>query len=276
MPARAVVLFVLVGAICGCRSRSGAEDASSTPTLRRLVLGTTAEPETCGRWRPPGPSRPARIGRRRFTSGPPSTCSAISQATTSPPSPVVFSTTIRENVVYGLPQHEREEVTAELIRAACVRANAWEFIAKFPRQLETHVGERGVKLSGGQRQRIALARAIIRRPTILLLDEATSALDAKCEKAVQEGLDGVLRQDWRGDTAGFTGGCTVIVAHRLSTVRDCDTIVVVDDGRNVEEGSHEELMKIPVTRGVDGSMITGWYRDLWLTQMGDVCLYSNT
>ena len=98
---------------------------------------------------------------------------------------VLFSTTIRENITYGLPKKARDLITTDDVEAACRKANAWDFINAFPRKLETYCGERGVKLSGGQKQRLAIARAIIRQPKICLLDEATSALDSKSEEVVQ-------------------------------------------------------------------------------------------
>merc|ERR1712046_377210 len=146
------------------------------------------------------------------------------------------------------------------IETACRRANAWVFINEFPRKLETYVGERGVKLSGGQRQRLAIARAIIREPSMLLLDEATSGLDSKCELLVQEAIDKI--------TDEHRSGCTLMVAHRLSTLRCCDRIVVLDRGHVKETGSHCELMKIAVKKSESGSMLSGWYRDLYETQHG--------
>jgi len=172
---------------------------------------------------------------------------------------ILFSTTIRENILYGIPLEERETVTDEELIAICKKANAWEFIIEFPRKLETFVGERGQKLSGGQKQRIAIARAIVRKPQILLLDEATSALDAKAEKTVQEALYKMISER--------KSGCTIIIAHKLTTIMKCDKIVIVDKGKNVEEGNHEDLLKIPITKDKDGKVLTGWYHDLWLTQM---------
>merc|ERR1712217_827780 len=128
------------------------------------------------------------------------------------------------------------------------------------RKLETYAGERGVKLSGGQKQRLAIARAIIRKPTIVLLDEATSALDSKAEGIVQAALDKMIE--------AHKTGCTIMIAHRLATVKKCDKIIVMDKGHKVEEGSHEELLTIPVEKASSGRMISGWYRDLWNAQMG--------
>merc|ERR1719230_601274 len=173
---------------------------------------------------------------------------------------MLFSTTIRENIIYGLPRERRETITDAEVEEACRKANAWVFINKFPRKLETYAGERGVKLSGGQKQRLAIARAIIRKPKIILLDEATSALDSKAEVVVQEALDKM--------TEKHATGCTLIIAHRLTTVKSCDRIIVMDQGRIMEEGSHEKLMEIPIEKSPDGEMIRGWCHDLWETQHG--------
>merc|ERR1711959_527137 len=135
---------------------------------------------------------------------------------------MLFSTTLRENIIYGLSRERRESIEDWEVEQACRKANAWSFIKEFLRKLETYAGERGVKLSGGQKQRLAIARAIIRRPTIILLDEATSALDSKAEVVVQKALDKMV-----GDQKE---GCTLIIAHRLSTLRMCDRIVVMDKG----------------------------------------------
>ncbi|XP_062212545.1 ABC transporter B family member 4-like isoform X2 [Phragmites australis] len=143
--------------------------------------------------------------------------------------PVLFSTTIRENIAYG-----KEDLTLEKIKEAVELANASKFIDKLPNGLETMVGERGTQLSGGQKQRIAIARAIVKNPRILLLDEATSALDMESERVVQEALNRVMLQR-----------TTIIVAHRLSTVKNADVISVLQHGKMVEQGSHAELMKIP-------------------------------
>ncbi|CAO2177105.1 unnamed protein product [Urochloa humidicola] len=143
--------------------------------------------------------------------------------------PVLFSTTIRENIAYGM-----ENPTLEDIKAATDLANAAKFIDKFPSGLDTMVGERGIQLSGGQKQRIAIARAIVKNPKILLLDEATSALDMESERSVQEALNRVMLER-----------TTIIVAHRLSTVKNADVISVLQNGKLVEQGSHVELMKIP-------------------------------
>ncbi len=141
---------------------------------------------------------------------------------------ILFGGTIRENILYGKP--DASEV--EIIEAAR-KANAWDFIRSFPEGLETVVGERGIKLSGGQRQRIAIARAILRDPAILLLDEATSSLDAESEKVVQDALNNLM-----------VGRTSIIIAHRLATVREVDCIYVLEGGQIVEEGTHEYLSEM--------------------------------
>jgi subfamily B ATP-binding cassette protein MsbA len=139
---------------------------------------------------------------------------------------MLFGGTIRENILYG----KLDASEAELIEAAKA-ANAHEFIATFPDGYDTIVGERGVKLSGGQRQRVAIARAILKNPRILLLDEATSSLDSESEGLVQEALERLMQ-----------GRTTVIIAHRLSTVQIADRVAVLDQGRLVELGTHDELL----------------------------------
>uniref|UniRef100_H0VLE6 ATP binding cassette subfamily B member 1 n=1 Tax=Cavia porcellus TaxID=10141 RepID=H0VLE6_CAVPO len=141
--------------------------------------------------------------------------------------PVLFATTIAENIRYG-----RENVTMEEIEKAVKEANAYDFIMKLPHKFDTLVGERGAQLSGGQKQRIAIARALVRNPKILLLDEATSALDTESEAVVQVALDKARE-----------GRTTIVIAHRLSTVRNADVIAGFEDGVIVERGNHEELMK---------------------------------
>nr|GME15169.1 ABC transporter B family member 11-like [Ipomoea batatas] len=143
--------------------------------------------------------------------------------------PVLFTTTIKENIAYG-----KDCATMEEIKVAAELANAYKFIKDLPQGLDTMVGERGTQLSGGQKQRIAIARAILKEPRILLLDEATSALDAESERAVQEALEKVM-----------VNRTTVIVAHRLSTIRKADIIAVVHQGQIAEKGTHSQLLKNP-------------------------------
>ncbi len=142
---------------------------------------------------------------------------------------LLFGGTIKENILYGKPNATEQE-----IMEASQKANAWDFIQSFPEKLETVVGERGIKLSGGQRQRIAIARAILKNPSILVLDEATSSLDAESEKAVQEALERLMENR-----------TTIIIAHRLATIRNADRIAVLDKGIIKELGTHEELTNIP-------------------------------
>ncbi|KAJ3689475.1 hypothetical protein LUZ61_018639 [Rhynchospora tenuis] len=141
--------------------------------------------------------------------------------------PVLFNETIRANIAYG----KQGEVTEEEIVAAAEAANAHQFISSLPDGYNTIVGERGIQLSGGQKQRVAIARAILKDPKVLLLDEATSALDAESEHAVQEALDGLM-----------VGRTTVVVAHRLVTIKGADIISVIKNGTVVEKGRHEELI----------------------------------
>ncbi|KAA8515001.1 hypothetical protein F0562_018212 [Nyssa sinensis] len=143
--------------------------------------------------------------------------------------PALFATTIRENIGYG-----KENATNEEIRTAIELANAAKFIDKLPQGLDTMVGEHGTQLSGGQKQRLAIARAILKNPKILLLDEATSALDAESERIVQDALENIM-----------TNRTTVVVAHRLTTIRNADLIAVVNAGKLVEQGTHAELIKNP-------------------------------
>ncbi len=155
--------------------------------------------------------------------------------------PLLFHRTVRENIAYG-----KLDASQEAIEAATQQAYAHEFIAKLPNQFDTVVGERGVKLSGGQRQRVAIARAILKNAPILVLDEATSALDSESEKAIQAALWELMK----GKTA-------LVIAHRLSTIQRLDRIVVLADGKIVEQGSHKELIE------QDGT-----YAKLWAHQSG--------
>uniref|UniRef100_A0A672QJT4 ATP-binding cassette sub-family B member 5 n=1 Tax=Sinocyclocheilus grahami TaxID=75366 RepID=A0A672QJT4_SINGR len=159
--------------------------------------------------------------------------------------PVLFATTISENIRYG-----RQDVTQEEIEQATREANAYDFIMKLPDKFETLVGERGTQMSGGQKQRIAIARALVRNPKILLLDEATSALDAESETIVQAALDKVR-----------LGRTTIIVAHRLSTIRNADVIAGFQNGEIVELGTHDELME---RKGIYHSLVT-MQKPLFLT-----------
>lgn len=140
---------------------------------------------------------------------------------------ILFGGTIEENIRYGKPGASNEEVIE-----AAKKANAFEFIQAFPEGLQTTVGERGVKLSGGQRQRIAIARAVLKDPDILVLDEATSSLDAESEHSVQQALNELMK-----------GRTTIIIAHRLATIRTVDRIYVLEKGKIVESGSHEALLE---------------------------------
>lgn len=151
-----------------------------------------------------------------------------SQMAIVPQDVFLFGGTIRENIAYGKPG----ATTAE-VEAAARKANAWEFIERFPDRLDTIVGERGIQLSGGQRQRIAIARAVLKNPRILILDEATSALDSESERLVQDALEKLME-----------GRTSIVIAHRLSTVRQSDKIIVLDKGMLVEEGTHQELIRV--------------------------------
>ena len=154
---------------------------------------------------------------------------------------LLFGGSIRDNIAYGRP----DATEAEVMEAAR-KANAHDFIGAFPEGYETRVGERGVQLSGGQRQRVAIARAILRDPAILILDEATSSLDSGSESLVLQALDRLME-----------GRTSLVIAHRLSTVRSADRIFVLKDGAVVEEGTHEELLARP----------EGVYRTLSLLQL---------
>uniref|UniRef100_A0A3Q3Q392 ATP-binding cassette, sub-family B (MDR/TAP), member 4 n=1 Tax=Monopterus albus TaxID=43700 RepID=A0A3Q3Q392_MONAL len=161
--------------------------------------------------------------------------------------PILFATTIAENIRYGRP-----DVTQEEIEQAAKEANAYDFIMNLPDKFETLVGDRGTQMSGGQKQRIAIARALVRNPKILLLDEATSALDAESETIVQTALDKVR-----------LGRTTIVVAHRLSTIRNADVIAGFQNGEVVELGTHSQLME---KQGVYNTLVT----------MQVTCTYINT
>jgi len=141
---------------------------------------------------------------------------------------ILFAGTIYDNISYGKPEASEEEV-----KKAAQQANALEFINSFPEGLNTQVGDRGIQLSGGQKQRIAIARALLKNPTILILDEATSALDSESEKLVQEALETLMK-----------GRTSFVIAHRLSTIRNADKIYVIENGQVAEQGKHDELLNI--------------------------------
>jgi ATP-binding cassette subfamily B protein len=155
---------------------------------------------------------------------------------------LLFSTTIRENIAYGSPGASMDEIVL-----AAKAAQAHEFILELPDGYDTVVGERGVTLSGGQRQRVAIARALLLNPRILILDDSTSSVDTQTEKAIQQALANLMQ-----------GRTTFVIAHRVSTVHRADIILVMDDGRIVEQGTHSELLK----RG-------GLYREIYDLQLSD-------
>jgi|TARA_B100000795_G_C22806003_1_gene444951 ABC-type multidrug transport system fused ATPase/permease subunit len=163
--------------------------------------------------------------------GKPSTDFAVnelrSQMAFVPQEVILLGGTIEENIKYGKPNASNEEV-----RAAAEKANALTFIEEFPDKFDTIVGDRGIQLSGGQRQRIAIARAILKDPVVLIMDEATSALDTESEHAVQDALNKLMKNR-----------TSLIIAHRLSTIKNANSIIVLDKGRIVEEGTHEELLE---------------------------------
>ena len=158
-----------------------------------------------------------------------------------PQEPILFHRTLAENIGYGqLGSSKRAIITASKL------ANSDGFISKLPDGYDTLVGERGVKLSGGQRQRVAIARAMLKNAPILLLDEATSALDSESEELIQDAL-------WKL----MDGRTTIVIAHRLSTIQKMDRILVMDDGKIIEEGTHKELVRQ-----------NGSYANLWQKQSG--------
>ena len=141
--------------------------------------------------------------------------------------PALFATSIYENILYG-----KDGATESEVIEAAKLANAHSFISGLPEGYNTKVGERGVQLSGGQKQRVAIARAVLKNPAILLLDEATSALDVESERVVQQALERLMMKR-----------TTVVVAHRLSTIRNADKISVIQDGKIVEQGTHSSLIE---------------------------------
>lgn len=164
-----------------------------------------------------------------------------SQISYVPQDPYLFHRSLRDNITYG-----KEDASDKEIEAAITKAHAKEFIDKLPNGLDTIVGERGVKLSGGQRQRVAIARAILKDAPILILDEATSALDSESEKLIQAALENLMKNR-----------TSIVIAHRLSTIAKLDRIIVLDNGRIVEDGTHKDLLKMK-----------GLYASLWDHQSG--------
>jgi ATP-binding cassette subfamily B protein len=165
-----------------------------------------------------------------------------SQLSLVPQDPILFHRTLMENIRYG-----RKEATDEEVKRAAKLAHCDEFIEELPDTYDTYVGERGIKLSGGERQRVAIARAILKNAPILILDEATSSLDSHSEYLIQDALNALMKKK-----------TTIVIAHRLSTIRKMDRILVIDEGRVIEEGTHDEL---DAKRG-------GLYRKLWSLQAG--------
>ena len=159
-----------------------------------------------------------------------------------PQDPILFHRSLMENIRYGRPDATNQEVIEAAKKARCDK-----FINELPEKYNTFVGERGIKLSGGERQRVAIARAILRDAPILILDEATSSLDSASERMIQEAIDELMKNK-----------TVIVVAHRLSTIRKMDRIVVIDDGKIIEEGSHQQLI----------SQKNGKYKNLWEIQVG--------
>jgi len=172
--------------------------------------------------------------------------------------PVLFAATVRENITYGLRREVSDDEVIQVLRDASL----WEGdngIKSKPDQILTRLGSGGIALSGGQTQRVSIARAMIRNPDVILLDEATSALDNKNEKIVQEALDRLARR-----------GSALVIAHRLTTIKDADKIVVMRKGRMAEQGTHSELLRKPIVRetseGGEADVVQGIYRFLWELQ----------
>merc|ERR1712139_331213 len=172
--------------------------------------------------------------------------------------PVLFASSVRDNITYGLGHAVDDEQVIQVLRDASL----WEGengIKNKPDQILTKLGSGGISLSGGQTQRVSIARAMIRNPDVILLDEATSALDNKNEKIVQEALDRLARR-----------GSALVIAHRLTTIKDADKIVVMRKGVLAEEGTHSELLTKPIVREMNGEgeqdVVQGIYRFLWELQ----------
>ena len=158
-----------------------------------------------------------------------------------PQDPILFHRTLFENIKYGKPTAKKSEVIE-----AAKKAHCHEFINQFSNGYNTYVGERGVKLSGGERQRVAIARAILKDPAILILDEATSSLDSQSERLIQEAIDSLMEDK-----------TVIVIAHRLSTIRKMDRIIVIDQGKIIEQGTHQDLISK-----------RGKYQKLWEIQAG--------
>ena len=141
---------------------------------------------------------------------------------------ILFNDTIKNNIVYGKSKPTEEEILDSI-----KIANLTEFIKKLPNGLDTIVGENGVKLSGGEKQRISIARAILKNPEILILDEATASLDSESERKVHKAIDNIIKDR-----------TVIIIAHRLSTIKNSNKIIVIDDGKIIEEGTHQELIQL--------------------------------
>jgi ABC-type multidrug transport system fused ATPase/permease subunit len=139
---------------------------------------------------------------------------------------LLFGGSIKENIEYGRPGADMDDIIE-----AAKKANAFSFIDSFPNKFDTLVGDRGIQLSGGQKQRIAIARAVLKDPSILILDEATSSLDSESEKLVQDALDKLMK-----------GRTSIVIAHRLSTIKNADKIIVIENGNVIQTGSHEQLI----------------------------------
>ncbi len=153
--------------------------------------------------------------------------SLLDQSTYVSQETLLFSDTLKANIIYGLKEVPGEEVIIDALK----KSRLYDFVASLPQGLDTYIGDRGVKLSGGEKQRVAIARVILRNAPILILDEATSSLDSKTERLIQEAIDEAVKNK-----------TVVVIAHRLSTVKNADKIVVIENGRFIEEGSLEQLI----------------------------------